>query len=87
MVDVVSGETPIESVIINIGRPDVIGAPTPVTEIGPASGIDILGEIVGELELVSVREAFLEAEPQRIIIGLRIPHRGSQLSECGVAFR
>ncbi len=87
MEDVVSGETSIESVIINIGRPDVIAPPTPVTEIGPAAGIDIFGEIVGELELVSLREAFLEAEPQRIVKGLRIPHRGSQLSECGVAFR
>ncbi len=84
MKDVVSRKTSIDSDIINIGRPDVIGAPTPVSEIGPAAVIDILGEIVGELELVSLTEAFLEAEPQRIVKGLPIPHRGSQLSEIGV---
>lgn len=85
MEDVVSGETSIEREIINIGRPDVIAPPTPVTEIGPAAVIDIFGEIVGELELVPLREAFLEAEPQRMIKGHSIPHRGSQLSECEVA--
>ncbi len=47
MEDVVSGETSIEREIINIGRPDVIAPPTPITEIGPAAVIDSFGEIVG----------------------------------------